>query len=100
MERIDDERLGFVTVAGVETDQDLSIARVFLTSDVDDADLLKAMAAQGEGASCCEAYVWFVRGPAAAGGARTSCMPMTLYLHDHSIERLIYFLFEPNLFII
>ena len=44
LERIDDERLGFVTVAGVETDQDLSIARVFLTSDVDDADLLKAMA--------------------------------------------------------
>ncbi len=44
LERIDDERLGFMTVAGVETDQDLSIARVFLTSDVDDADLLKAMA--------------------------------------------------------
>ena len=44
LERIDDDRLGFVTVAGVETDQDLSIARVFLTSDVDDADLLKAMA--------------------------------------------------------
>ena len=44
LERIDDERLGFVTVAGVETDQDLSIARVFLTSDVDDAGLLKAMA--------------------------------------------------------
>ncbi len=44
LERIDDDRLGFVTVAGVETDQDLSIARVFLTSDVDDADLLEAMA--------------------------------------------------------
>ena len=44
LERIDDDRLGFVTVAGVETDQDLSIARVFLTSDVDDAELLEAMA--------------------------------------------------------
>ncbi len=44
LERIDDDRLGFLTVAGVETDQDLSIARVFLTSDVDDAELLEAMA--------------------------------------------------------
>ena len=44
LERIDDDRLGFVTVAGVETDQDLSIARVFLTSDIDDAELLEAMA--------------------------------------------------------
>ena len=44
LERIDDDRLGFVTVAGVETDQDLSIARVFLTSDIDDAKLLEVMA--------------------------------------------------------
>ena len=44
LERVDDDRLGFVTVAGVETDQDLSIARVFLTSDVDDSKLLEAMA--------------------------------------------------------
>jgi ribosome-binding factor A len=44
LERIDDDRLGFLTVVGVETDQDLSIARVFLTSDVDDAELLEAMA--------------------------------------------------------
>ncbi len=44
LERIDDDRLGFLTVVGVETDQDLSIARVFLTSDVVDAELLEAMA--------------------------------------------------------
>jgi len=44
LERIDDDRLGFVTITGVETDQDLSIARVFLTSDIDDAELLEAMA--------------------------------------------------------
>ena len=28
VERIDDDRLGFLTVAGVETDRDLSMARV------------------------------------------------------------------------
>ncbi len=44
IDRIGDERLGFVTVAGVETDQDLSIARVFLTSDINDEELLKVMA--------------------------------------------------------
>jgi len=44
LERIDDDRLGFVTITGVETDQDLSIARVFLTADIDDAELLEAMA--------------------------------------------------------
>jgi len=44
LERIDDDRLGFLTITGVETDQDLSIARVFLTSDIDDAELLEAMA--------------------------------------------------------
>ncbi|GIS99733.1 MAG: hypothetical protein CM1200mP26_14460 [Acidimicrobiales bacterium] len=53
LERIDDDRLGFVTVAGVETDQDLSIARVFLISDVDDADLLKARA-RSTGPGCSE----------------------------------------------
>ena len=40
--------------------------------------LLKAMAAQGEGASCCEAYVWFVRGPAAAGGEEEAAALATL----------------------
>ncbi|MDG2429037.1 MAG: 30S ribosome-binding factor RbfA [Acidimicrobiales bacterium] len=44
IDRIGDDRLGLVTVAGVETDQDLSIARVFLTSDIDDEELLKVMA--------------------------------------------------------
>ena len=40
--------------------------------------LLKAMAAQGEGASCCEAYVWFVRGPAAARGEEEAAALATL----------------------
>lgn len=44
LERIDDERLGFTTVTGVETDQDLSIARAFVTSNVPDEDLLDALA--------------------------------------------------------
>ena len=30
VERIDDDRLGFLTVAGVETDRDLSMARVYV----------------------------------------------------------------------
>ena len=44
VERIDDDRLGFLTVAGVETDRDLSMARVYVTSDVDDHGLLEALA--------------------------------------------------------
>ena len=44
VERIDDDRLGFLTVTAVETDRDLSMARVFVTSDVDDDDeLLEAL---------------------------------------------------------
>ncbi|MBI00115.1 MAG: ribosome-binding factor A [Acidimicrobiaceae bacterium] len=43
LERIDDERLGFTTVTGVETDQDLSIARAYITSDVPDDELLEAL---------------------------------------------------------
>jgi len=44
VERIDDDRLGFLTVAGVATDRDLSMARVYVTSDVDDQGLLEALA--------------------------------------------------------
>jgi ribosome-binding factor A len=40
VERIDDDRLGFLTVTAVETDRDLSMARVFVTSDIDDDDEL------------------------------------------------------------
>ena len=43
VERIDDDRLGFLTVTAVETDRDLSMARVFVTSDVDDDELLEAL---------------------------------------------------------
>ena len=44
VERIDDDRLGFLTVTAVETDRDLSMARVFVTSDIDDDDeLLEAL---------------------------------------------------------
>jgi len=43
LERIDDDRLGFATVTGVETDQDLSIARAWVASDVPDEELLEAL---------------------------------------------------------
>ena len=43
LERIDDDRLGFATVTGVETDQDLSIARAWVASDVPDDELLEAL---------------------------------------------------------
>ena len=43
VERIDDDRLGFLTVTAVETDRDLSMARVFVTSDADDDELLEAL---------------------------------------------------------
>tara|TARA_B100000676_G_scaffold137276_1_gene135965 strand:- start:258 stop:572 length:315 start_codon:yes stop_codon:yes gene_type:complete len=43
LERIDDDRLGFATVTGVETDQDLSIARVWVASDAPDEELLEVL---------------------------------------------------------
>ena len=43
LERIDDDRLGFATVTGVETDQDLSIARAWVASDAPDDELLAAL---------------------------------------------------------
>ena len=42
-ERIDDDRLGFLTISAVETDRDLSMARVYVTSDADDDELLGAL---------------------------------------------------------
>ena len=42
-ERIDDDRLGFLTISAVETDRDLSMARVYVTSDADDDELLEAL---------------------------------------------------------
>ena len=43
LDRIDDERLGFPTVTGVETDRDLSSARVFVAGDAGDEDLQEAL---------------------------------------------------------
>ena len=43
-ERIDDDRLGFLTISAVETDRDLSMARVYVTSDADDDELLRPSA--------------------------------------------------------
>tara|TARA_B110000438_G_scaffold198434_1_gene189944 strand:- start:205 stop:636 length:432 start_codon:yes stop_codon:yes gene_type:complete len=42
-ERIDDDRLGFLTISAVETDRDLSMARVYVTSDAEDEELLEAL---------------------------------------------------------
>ena len=42
-ERIDDDRLGFLTISAVETDRDLSMARVYVTSEADDDELLEAL---------------------------------------------------------
>ncbi len=44
-ERIDDDRLGFLTISAVETDRDLSMARVYVTSDAEDEELLEALGA-------------------------------------------------------
>ena len=40
VERIDDDRLGLITVTGVETDRDLSQAKVFVAAEVPDEDLV------------------------------------------------------------
>ncbi len=42
-EGLDDDRLGFLTVTGVETDRDLTSARVFVTSDADEPGLSEAL---------------------------------------------------------
>ena len=42
-ERIDDDRLGFLTISAVETDRDLSMARVYVISDAEDEELLEAL---------------------------------------------------------
>ena len=42
-ERIDDDRLGLVTVTGVETDRDLSRARVFVAADMPDHELVEIL---------------------------------------------------------
>ncbi|MDP7258633.1 MAG: ribosome-binding factor A, partial [Acidimicrobiales bacterium] len=43
LEVIEDERFGFLTVTGVETDRDLTLARVFVTSDAESEDLFEAL---------------------------------------------------------
>jgi len=40
VERIDDDRLGLITITGVETDRDLSQARVFVIAEVPDEELV------------------------------------------------------------
>ncbi|MBT3247084.1 MAG: 30S ribosome-binding factor RbfA [Actinobacteria bacterium] len=43
LEVIDDERFGFLTVTGVSTDRDLTIASVFVTSDAEGEELFEAL---------------------------------------------------------
>ena len=43
VEKIDDERLGLVTVTAVETDRNLSQARVFVTGDGDNDELIEIL---------------------------------------------------------
>ncbi|MEE2769237.1 MAG: 30S ribosome-binding factor RbfA [Actinomycetota bacterium] len=43
LERLDDERLGLVTVTGVETDRDLSQARVFVAAGITDQELVEIL---------------------------------------------------------
>ena len=40
VERLDDDRLGLVTVTGVETDRNLSQARVFVVAEIPDDELV------------------------------------------------------------
>ncbi len=40
VERLDDDRLGLITITGVETDRDLSRARVFVIAEVPDEELV------------------------------------------------------------
>ena len=42
-ERLDDDRLGLVTVTGVETDRDLSRARVFVAAELPDHELVEIL---------------------------------------------------------
>lgn len=43
LEVIDDDRLGFLTVTGVEADRDLTTAKVFITSDAETEGLFEAL---------------------------------------------------------
>jgi len=43
LERLDDDRLLLATVTGVETDRDLSRAKVFVTGEAPDDELLEAL---------------------------------------------------------
>jgi len=40
VERLDDDRLGLITITGVETDRDLSRARVFVIAELPDEELI------------------------------------------------------------
>ncbi len=40
IERLDDDRLGFATITGVQTDRDLSSARVFVAAQIPDEELV------------------------------------------------------------
>ncbi|SVC21420.1 uncharacterized protein METZ01_LOCUS274274 [marine metagenome] len=40
VERLDDDRLGLITITGVETDRNLSQARVFVIAEVPDEELV------------------------------------------------------------